>query len=95
MVSAATITHDAYDAAKTRGEIDANPNASPSMERAADTNEVSGKLSKPVGEPDDNSGDKSGDRRETRRKPRRLMDKEIGNVVEGQRNMPEILSPCG
>ncbi|MFL9964143.1 hypothetical protein PQR02_24380 [Paraburkholderia sediminicola] len=91
MTSAAAITHDAHDAAKTREET----NASPSTARAADTNEMSGAFSKPVGEPDDNSGDKSGDRRETRRKPRQLMDKEIGNVVEGQRNMPEILSPCG
>ncbi|MFM0416351.1 hypothetical protein [Paraburkholderia aromaticivorans] len=38
---------------------------------------------------------KRGVKRETKREPRRLRDKEIGNVVEGQRNMPEILSPCG
>jgi len=31
--------------------------------------------------------------RETGFEPRRLKEKEIGNVVEGQRNMPEILSP--
>jgi hypothetical protein len=24
-----------------------------------------------------------------------LRNKEIGNVIGGQRNMPEILSPCG
>jgi hypothetical protein len=91
MASAAAITHDVHDAAKTRRDMNANP----STARAADTSEVSGAFSKPVGEPDNNSGDKSGDRRETRRKPRQLMDKEIGNVVEDQRNMLEILSPCG
>ena len=40
-------------------------------------------------------GVKRGVKRETKREPKRLRDKEIGNVVEGQRNMPEILSPCG
>jgi hypothetical protein len=39
--------------------------------------------------------DGNGDKRETKREPRRLRDKEIGNVVKGQRDMPEILSPCG
>ncbi|RKF48872.1 hypothetical protein BCY88_19780 [Paraburkholderia fungorum] len=39
--------------------------------------------------------DSNCDKRETKREPRRLRDKEVGNVVNGQRNMPEILSPCG
>ena len=79
--------------------IDANPDAHPGTVRRSDTREMSGDLTRPIGKADDDSGDtsdnKSGDKREARRKPRRLMDKDIGNVVEGQRNMPEILSPCG
>ncbi|MFM0500447.1 hypothetical protein [Paraburkholderia caffeinilytica] len=39
-------------------------------------------------------GDKKGGNCD-KREPRRLRDKEVGNVVNGQRNMPEILSPCG
>jgi hypothetical protein len=43
---------------------------------------------------DDKNGG-SGAKRGVKRETKRLRDKEIGNVVEGQRNMPEILSPCG
>jgi hypothetical protein len=75
----------------------AAPNVHPSAQRAADTREVSEVSDKRDENSGDsgNTGDKPGDRRETKREPRRLKDKEIGNVVEGQRNMPEILSPCG
>ena len=79
--------------------IDANPDARLDRVRPSDTRELSGDFTEPIGKADDNSGDtsdsKSGEKREARRKPRQLMDKDIGNVVEGQRNMPEILSPCG
>jgi hypothetical protein len=79
--------------------IDANPDARPDTVRPSDTRELSGDFTVPIGKADDNSGDtsdsKSGEKRGARRKPRQLMDKDIGNVVEGQRNMPEILSPCG
>ncbi|MFM0344670.1 hypothetical protein [Paraburkholderia sp. RL17-347-BIC-D] len=86
MASAAASTHDAHDAKN----IPLERNVDLNTERGADTSEVRGERDKP--------GDKNGgncDRRETKREPRRLRDKEIGNVVEGQRNMPEILSPCG
>ena len=88
--SAAASTHDAHDMANIRGEISTDP----STEHAADTRKASGERDE---KRDENSGDSGepGNRRETKRKPRRLRDKEIGNVVEGQRNMPEILSPCG
>jgi hypothetical protein len=74
--------------------MNAAPHADPRTKRAADASEVSGERDENSGD-SGKSGDKPGDRRETKRQPRRLRDKEIGNVVEGQRNMPEILSPCG
>jgi hypothetical protein len=55
-----------------------------------DINDVSGERAKRGDEENGNC-----DKRETKREPRRLRDKEVGNVVNGQRNMPEILSPCG
>jgi len=82
--------HDAHDAENT--PLETNPDLN--TDRDADMSVLSGERAK--------SGDKFGnkrggscDKRETKREPRRLRDKEIGNVVEGQRNMPEILSPRG
>jgi hypothetical protein len=90
IVSIAASTHDAHDAKNTRLIRSADPNP----ERGADTSEPLGERDKAGDEPGDKNGSKC-DWRETKREPRQLRDKEIGNVVEGQRNMPEILSPCG
>jgi hypothetical protein len=88
--SATASTHDAHDAKNTPLERNADLNT----ERGADTSEANEERGKPGDEPGDKNGS-SCDKRETKREPRQLRDKEIGNVVEGQRNMPEILSPCG
>jgi hypothetical protein len=61
---------------------------------ATDTNEARnqrGETSGNCDEPRDEPGSKPDVSEETRR----LRDKEIGNVVEGQRNMAEILTPPG
>ena len=86
MASAAAITHTAHDAKNI--PLDGFPGFN--TDRDAETSDVSG-------EQDKRGDKKSGncDKRETKREPRQLRNKEIGNVVEGQRNMPEILSPCG
>jgi hypothetical protein len=85
--TAAAIKHDAtHDAAHDTKDVPLDTSVDLSPNRAADLNDVSGQR-------EEDSG--NGDKRETKRKPRRLRDREIGNVVEGQRNMPEILSPCG
>ncbi len=86
MANAAVMTHTAHEAKN----IPLDGNAGLNTDRDAETSDVSGKH--------DKRGDKKGgncDKRETKREPRRLRDKEVGNVVNGQRNMPEILSPCG
>ncbi|MFM0224865.1 hypothetical protein [Paraburkholderia dipogonis] len=88
--NAAASTHDAHDAKNTPRER----NAELDTERGADTSEADEERGKPGDEPGDKNSGKC-DKRETKREPRQLRDKEIGNVVEGQRNMPEILSPCG
>jgi hypothetical protein len=88
--SATASTHDAHDAKNTPHER----NADPDTERGADTSEESEERGEPGARPGDKNGG-SCDKRETKREPRQLRNKEIGNVVEGQRNMPEILSPCG
>jgi hypothetical protein len=89
MASVAAMTHEAHEAKN----IPLDGNADLNTDREADisdTNDVSGERAK--------RGDKETgkyDKRETKREPRRLRDKKGGNVVNGQRNMPEILSPCG
>ncbi|WP_181196511.1 hypothetical protein [Paraburkholderia sp. BL25I1N1] len=91
--NATASTHDAQDAKNTPREANADLNA----ERGADGSEER-EESEERGKPGARPGGKDGgscDKRETKREPRQLSDKEIGNVVEGQRNMPEILSPCG
>ncbi|WP_181919930.1 hypothetical protein [Paraburkholderia sp. BL6669N2] len=88
--NATASTHDAHDAKNTPREANADLNA----ERGANTSEESEDRGKPGARPGGKNGG-SCDKRETKREPRQLSDKEIGNVVEGQRNMPEILSPCG
>ncbi|WP_082855079.1 hypothetical protein [Paraburkholderia phytofirmans] len=80
------MTHAAHEAKSAR----LNGNADLNTDREADMSDVSGERTK--------RGDEKGgkcDERETKREPRRLRDKEVGNVVNGQRNMPEILSSCG
>ena len=106
-VSAAAITHDAHDAASIRCEVNTDANTDPNADPSDVSNVIdpSGERDINSGDSDETGdtgetqggtdGDKLGDRRETKREPRRLRDKEIGNVVGGQRNMPEILSPCG
>ncbi|MFB9126275.1 hypothetical protein ACFFYR_25100 [Paraburkholderia dipogonis] len=86
IASATASTHEAHDAKNTPRETN--------TERGADTSEESEERGEPGARPGDKNGG-SCDKRETKREPRRLRNKEIGNVVEGQRNMPEILSPCG
>jgi hypothetical protein len=80
------MTHDAHEAKN----IPLDGSADLNRDRNADVSDVSG-------ERDKRGVRKSGncDKRETKRESRRLRDKEVGNVVIGQRNMPEILSPCG
>lgn len=67
-------------------DVPLDTSANLNTDRDADISEVSGESGK-------NGG--NGDKRETKRETRRLRDKEIGNVVDSHRNMPEILSPCG
>ncbi|MDR6408540.1 hypothetical protein [Paraburkholderia terricola] len=94
MASIAAMTHDAHDPENTPLETSPNLDAG----RDADLGALSGEPVKSRAM----SGCKCGnrnvngcDKRETKQEPRRLNDKEVGNVVEGQRNMPEILSPRG
>lgn len=96
--SAAAMTHEAHEAKS----IPLDANADLSAERDARTDDTSGisdviDLIDVSGERARRGDKKDGncDKRETKREPRRLRDKEVGNVVNGQRNMPEILSPCG
>nr|WP_260854624.1 hypothetical protein [Paraburkholderia sp. BCC1884] len=89
-LNAAAITHEAHDTKNRRWETSADLNTERNT-GARDIGDVSG--SNELSGERENSG-KCG-KRETKREPRRLRDKEIGNVVGGQRNMPEILSPCG
>lgn len=77
--SEATITHKAPEATN----IPLDGRADLNTDHAADTNEEHARR-----------GDKKGGNCD-KQEPRRLRDKEVGNVVNGQRNMPEILSPCG
>ncbi|HZZ06326.1 hypothetical protein [Paraburkholderia sp.] len=86
MASEATIAHAAHEAKN----IPLDGNAGLNTDRDADMSDVSD-------DRDTFSDRKDGncDKRETKREPRRLRDKEVGNVVNGQRNMPEILSPRG
>ncbi|MFL9896740.1 hypothetical protein PQR71_01015 [Paraburkholderia fungorum] len=95
MASVALITHKAQEAANIPLDGDADRN----MDRDADASDMAdvSDLSNLSGNRDTFSDrkDGNGDKRETKREPRRLRDKEIGNVVNRQRNMPEILSPCG
>ncbi|MFM0357871.1 MAG: hypothetical protein ACN6OQ_18735 [Paraburkholderia nemoris] len=86
MASEAATTHDAHEAKN----IPLDESVDLNRDRNADVSDVSG-------ERDTRGVRKSGncDKRETKRESRRLRDKEVGNVVIGQRNMPEILSPCG
>ncbi|MFL9892799.1 MULTISPECIES: hypothetical protein [unclassified Paraburkholderia] len=108
--SAAARTHDAHDASNTPLERTADLNTgreAATSEPSGERNERAEKrgmerISERDKKRDDKNGGngvkrdaKRGVKRETKREPRRLRDKEIGNVVEGQRNMPEILSPCG
>jgi hypothetical protein len=86
MASAAIMTHTAHEAKNIPLDVNAGLNT----DRDAETSDVSGERDKRGVRKSDNC-----DKRETKREPRRLRDKEVGNVVNGQRNMPEILSPCG
>ncbi|MFM0199686.1 hypothetical protein PQR53_07365 [Paraburkholderia fungorum] len=95
MASVAAITHKAPEARTIPLEGDADR----TMDRDTNANDMAdasdpSNLSDNRGTFSDRK-DGNGDKRETKREPRRLRDKEIGNVVNGQRNMPEILSPCG
>jgi hypothetical protein len=81
--SATASTPAAHDAANT--PLGTGTGTDLNTERVTRVNDTSGER--------ENSGDCG--KRETKREPRQLRDKEIGNVVGGQRNMPEILSPCG
>ncbi|VVD29266.1 conserved protein of unknown function [Paraburkholderia dioscoreae] len=96
--NAAARTHDAHDATS----IPLGRNGNLNTGRGADTSEPTGERDTSGEKRDSERARKRDDKnngscvkRETKREPRRLRDKEIGNVVEGQRNMPEILSPCG
>lgn len=82
------MTHEAHEAKNIPldGSVDLNTDRDAHM---SDMSDVSGERAKR----DEKCG--NCDKRETKREPRRLRDKEVGNVVNGQRNMPEILSPCG
>jgi hypothetical protein len=101
MASVAVMTHKAQEARTIPLDADADR----TLDRNADAGDIPdisnlsnlSDLSDPSNNRDTFSDrkDGNGDRRETKREPRRLRDKEIGNVVNGQRNMPEILSPCG
>ncbi|WP_454872923.1 hypothetical protein [Paraburkholderia xenovorans] len=103
-------THDAHDAKNIPLERDAELNTGPETDTSEPTGARSTSGEKRDNErSDERSNERSNKRdrkrdeensggcvkRETKREPRRLRDKEIGNVVESQRNMPEILSPCG
>jgi hypothetical protein len=86
MASVAAMTHEAHEA----NNIPLDGSADLNTDRDANLSDVSGDRDTFSDRRDDNC-----DKRETKREPRRLRDKEVGNVVNGQRNMPEILSPCG
>lgn len=79
MANVAAVTHKTPEAKN----IPLDGRADLNTDRTADTNDEHAKR-----------GDKEGGKCD-KREPRRLRDKEVGNVVDGQRNMPEILSPCG
>jgi hypothetical protein len=99
MASVAVITHKAQDARYIALDEDADRNRERDANASdiGDVSDLSNLRSNLSGNRDTFSDrkDGNGDKRETKREPRRLRDKEIGNVVNGQRNMPEILSPCG
>lgn len=92
------MTHEAPDAksipldanADLRRDRDAHRDDTSGISDVIDLIDVSGERARRGDKKDGNC-----DKRETKREPRRLRDKEVGNVVNGQRNMPEILSPCG
>lgn len=90
--SVAARRHEAHEAKNIPldGSVDPGTNRDAHTVDRRDINDVSGERAKRGDEENGNC-----DKRETKREPRRLRDKEVGNVVNGQRNMPEILSPCG